>query len=110
MNDSVKRGCKVASVILLAGSLVLLAQIPRENFGLTFVFFTLAFGGMLGNYLLVGEQVNFKRLLLLGILLRGCLFFIAVPRNIAPLTELVCFYSPRSHEWSDGATIRGNAI
>ena len=75
MNDSVKRGLKVASVILLAGSLVLLAQIPRENFGLTFVFFTLAFGGMLGNYLLVGEQVNFKRLLLLGILLRGCLFF-----------------------------------
>ena len=69
------RGFKVASVILLAGSLVLLAQIPRENFGLTFVFFTLAFGGMLGNYLLVGEQVNFKRLLLLGILLRGCLFF-----------------------------------
>uniref|UniRef100_UPI00404826B1 glycosyltransferase 87 family protein n=1 Tax=Algoriphagus sp. TaxID=1872435 RepID=UPI00404826B1 len=42
---------------------------------MTFVFFTLAFGGMLGNYLLVGEQVNFKRLLLLGILLRGCLFF-----------------------------------
>uniref|UniRef100_UPI004048CE41 glycosyltransferase 87 family protein n=1 Tax=Algoriphagus sp. TaxID=1872435 RepID=UPI004048CE41 len=42
---------------------------------MTFVFFTLAFGGMLGKYLLVGEQVNFKRLLLLGILLRGCLFF-----------------------------------
>lgn len=30
---------------------------------------------MLGSYLLAGEQVNFKRLLLLGILLRGCIFF-----------------------------------
>ena len=30
---------------------------------------------MLGSYLLAGEQLNFKRLLLLGILLRGCLFF-----------------------------------
>lgn len=70
-----KRGFKVASVILLVGSLVLLAQVPRENFGLTFGLFTIAFGGMLGSYLLAGEQLNFKRLLLLGILLRGCLFF-----------------------------------
>jgi hypothetical protein len=30
---------------------------------------------MLGSYLLSGEEVNFKRLLLLGIVLRGCLFF-----------------------------------
>ena len=70
-----KRGFRVASVILLIGSLVLLAQVPRENFGLTFSLFTIAFGGMLGSYLLAGEQLNFKRLLLLGILLRGCLFF-----------------------------------
>lgn len=66
---------KVGSVVLLTGALLLLAQVPRENFGLTFVLFTLAFGGMLGNYLLAGEQVNFKRLLLLGIVLRGCIFF-----------------------------------
>lgn len=70
-----KRGFKVASVVLLAGALLLLAQVPRENFGLTVLLFSLAFGGMLGSYLLVGEQINFKRLLLLGIVLRGCLFF-----------------------------------
>ena len=70
-----KRGFKVASVVLLAGALLLLAQVPRENFGLTVLLFALAFGGMIGSYLLAGEEVNFKRLLLLGILLRGCLFF-----------------------------------
>ncbi|MFZ9236764.1 MAG: glycosyltransferase 87 family protein [Algoriphagus sp.] len=70
-----KRGFKVASVLILAGALLLLAQVSRENFGLTLSLFTLAFGGMLGSYLLAGEEVNFKRLLLLGILLRGCLFF-----------------------------------
>ncbi|MCM0041164.1 MAG: DUF2029 domain-containing protein [Algoriphagus sp.] len=41
---------------------------------MTLVLFTLAFGGMLGSYLLAGEEVNFKRLLLLGVVLRGCLF------------------------------------
>ena len=75
MSNPVKRGFKVGSAVLLAGALLLLAQVPRGNFGLTFLLFTLAFGGMLGSYLLAGEQVNFKRLLLLGILLRGCLFF-----------------------------------
>ncbi len=75
MSDPVKRGFKVASVVLLAGALLLLAQVPRENFGLTVLLFSLAFGGMLGSYLLSGEEVNFKRLLLLGVLLRGCLFF-----------------------------------
>jgi alpha-1,6-mannosyltransferase len=75
LSDSVKRGFKVASVVLLAGALLLLAQVPRENFGLTALLFSLAFVGMLGSYLLSGEEVNFKRLLLLGILLRGCLFF-----------------------------------
>ncbi len=70
-----KRGIKVASVVLLAGALLLLAQVPRENFGLTLLLFSLAFGGMLGSYLLAGEAVDFKRLLLLGIILRGCLFF-----------------------------------
>jgi hypothetical protein len=71
----VKRGLKVASWVLLAGALLLLAQVPRENFGLTVLLFSLAFGGMLGSYLLAGEDVNFKKLLLMGILLRGCLFF-----------------------------------
>ena len=75
MSDSVKRGFKVGSVFLLAGAILFLAQVPRENFLLTFLLFTLAFGCMLGSYLLAGEQVNFKRLLLLGILLRGCVFF-----------------------------------
>jgi hypothetical protein len=75
LSDLVKRGFKVASVVLLAGALLFLAQVPRGNFGLTVLLFSLAFGGMLGSYLLAGEQVNFKRLLLLGIVLRGCLFF-----------------------------------
>ena len=75
MSDPVKKGFKVASVVLLAGALLLLAQVPRENFGLTVLLFSLAFVGMLGSYLLAGEEVNFKRLLLLGIVLRGCLFF-----------------------------------
>lgn len=75
MSDLVKRGFKVGIVIILAVALVLLAQVPRENFGLTLFLFTLAFGGMLGSYHLLGEEVDFKRLLLLGILLRGCLFF-----------------------------------
>ena len=70
-----KRGLKVASWVLLAGALLLLAQVPRENFGLTVLLFSLAFGGMLGTYLLAGEEVNFKKLLLMGIVLRGCLFF-----------------------------------
>lgn len=75
MSNSVKRGVTIASVVLLAGALLLLAQVPRESFGWTIFLFTLAFGVMLGSYLLAGEEVNFKRLLLLGILLRGCLFF-----------------------------------
>ena len=75
MSDPVKKGFKVATVVLLAGALLLLAQVPRENFGLTVLLFSLAFVGMLGSYLLTGEEVNFKRLLLLGIVLRGCLFF-----------------------------------
>jgi len=75
LNDSVKKWFKVASVVLLAGALVQLAQVPRENFGLTFLLFTLAFGGLLGSYLLSGKQVDFKRLLLLGIVLRGSIFF-----------------------------------
>jgi hypothetical protein len=75
LSDLVKRGFKVGIAILLAVSLVLLAQVPRENFGLTLFLFTLAFGGMLGSYHLLGEEVDFKKLLLLGILLRGCLFF-----------------------------------
>jgi hypothetical protein len=75
LSDLVKRGFKVASVVLLAGALLFLAQVPRGNFGLTVLLFSLAFGGMLGSYLLAGEQVNFKLLLLLGIVLRGCLFF-----------------------------------
>lgn len=77
MSDPVKKGFKVGSVFLLVGTILLLAQVPRENFGLTFLLFSLAFGGMLGSYLLSGEQVNFKWLLTLGILFRISLFFFA---------------------------------
>ena len=75
MSDRVKTVIKLASVLFLAVALLLLAQVPRENFGLTLFLFTLAFGGMLCSYLLAGDQVSFKRLLLLGLILRGCLFF-----------------------------------
>ena len=70
-----KSALKVALGLVLAGTLLFLAQVPRENFGLTILLFSLAFGGMLGSYLLSEKVVNFKKLLLLGILLRGCLFF-----------------------------------
>ncbi len=75
MSDPVKSVLKVALGLVLAGTLLFLAQVPRENFGLTILLFSLAFGGMLGSYLLSEKVVNFKKLLLLGILLRGCLFF-----------------------------------
>ena len=75
MSDTVKSVLKVALGLVLAGTLLFLAQVPRENFGLTILLFSLAFGGMLGSYLLSEKVVNFKKLLLLGILLRGCLFF-----------------------------------
>lgn len=75
MSDPVKSVLKVALGLVLAGTLLFLAQVPRENFGLTILLFSLAFGGMLGSYLLSEKVVNFKKLLLLGLLLRGCLFF-----------------------------------
>ena len=73
--NPVKRGIKVGSFLVLVVALLLLAQVSRENFGLTFLLFFLAFGGMLGFYLLTEMAVDFKRLLLLGVILRGCLFF-----------------------------------
>jgi hypothetical protein len=75
LSDRVKTVIKVASVLFLAVALLLLAQVPRDNFGLTLFLFTLAFGGMWGSYLFAGDQVSFKWLLLLGLILRGCLFF-----------------------------------
>lgn len=75
MSNCVKTVIKVASVLFLAGALLLLVQVPRENFLLTLLLFSLAFGGMLASYQLAGDQVSFKSLLLLGLILRGCLFF-----------------------------------
>ncbi len=75
MSDRVKTAIKAASVLFLAVALLLLALVPRDNFGLTLFLFSLAFWGMWGSYLLSGDQVSFKWLLLLGLILRGCLFF-----------------------------------
>jgi alpha-1,6-mannosyltransferase len=68
---------KVASLLLLGTALILLAQVPRENFPLTFVLFAVAFGAMLGCYFLSDSKFSFWWILGVGLLFRGSLFFFA---------------------------------
>jgi len=72
-----KSALKVASLLLLGTALILLAQVPRENFSLTWALFTVAFGGMLGCYFLSDSKFSFWWLLGVGVFLRGSLFFFA---------------------------------
>jgi len=72
-----KSALKVASLLLLGTALILLAQVPRENFPLTLALFTVAFGGMLGCYFLSDSKFSFWWLLGVGVFLRGSLFFFA---------------------------------
>jgi hypothetical protein len=68
---------KVASLLLLGTALILLAQVPRENFTLTLVLFAVAFGAMLGCYFLSDSKFSFWWLLGVGLFFRGSLFFFA---------------------------------
>ena len=77
MSTRFKSVLKVASLLLLGTALVLLAQVPRENFPLTFVLFAVAFGAMLGSYFLDWRKDRFWWLLGVGLLFRGSLFFFA---------------------------------
>jgi len=68
---------KVASLLLLGIALVLLAQVPRENFPLTLALFTVAFWGMLGCYFLSESKFSFWWLLGVGVFFRVSIFFFA---------------------------------
>jgi hypothetical protein len=68
---------KVASLLLLGIALVLLAQVPRENFPLTLALFTVAFGGMLACYFLSESKFSFWWLLGVGVFFRVSIFFFA---------------------------------
>lgn len=77
MNIPFKSIVQVALLLLLGTVLILLAQVPRENFPLTLILFTVAFGGMLGYYFLSNSKDSFWWLLAFGLLFRGSLFFFA---------------------------------
>ncbi len=77
MSTHFKSVLKVASLLLLGTALILLAQVPRENFPLTFVLFAVAFGAMLGSYFLDWRKDSFWWLLGVGLIFRGSLFFFA---------------------------------
>lgn len=75
MSNSLKSKGKIASLLLLGSALILLAQVPRENFTLTLVLFIVAFGGMLGSYFLDWRKDSFWWLLVVGLFFRAPLFF-----------------------------------
>lgn len=58
----------------MAGILFFLAQVPREEFSLTFLLFSLAFAGMVGLFFLAEEKLSFRNVLLAGLLLRLAVF------------------------------------
>lgn len=58
----------------MAGILFFLAQVPREEFGLTFLLFSLAFAGMAGLFFLAGEKISFRNVLFAGLMLRFAVF------------------------------------
>ncbi|MDA0314003.1 MAG: glycosyltransferase 87 family protein [Bacteroidetes bacterium] len=77
MSTHFKQVLKVASLLLLGVTLFLLAQVPRENFLLTFILFALGFGGMIGSYFLAGRKESFWLFLGLGVIFRVSIFFFA---------------------------------
>ena len=77
MSTRYKSVLKVASLLLLGIALVLLAQVPRENFPLTLALFTVAFWGMLGCYFLSESKFSFWWLLGVGVFFRVSIFFFA---------------------------------
>lgn len=77
MSTRLKSIVQVASLFLLGTALILLAQVPRENFPLTLALFTVAFGAMLGCYFLSDSKINFWWLFAFGIFFRVSIFFFA---------------------------------
>lgn len=70
-----KSGLTVLFLIASGASLWFLAQVPRENFPLTFLLFFIAFGSMLGMYQLSTEKLQVNQILFMGLVLRACVFF-----------------------------------
>lgn len=58
----------------MAVILFFISQVPREAFGLTFLLFSMAFAGMVGLFFLAEEKLNFRNVLLAGLLLRLAVF------------------------------------
>lgn len=58
----------------MAVILFFLSQAPREEFGFTFLLFSMAFAGMVGLFFLAGEKLSFRKILLAGLLLRLAVF------------------------------------
>jgi len=75
--DTYRKELKYFLILTLTWILFLLAQVPREEFGLTFLLFTLAFVGMMGLFFLSGEKISFRKILLAGLLLRLAVFWFA---------------------------------
>lgn len=74
MNSATKKGLKYALILAMTGILFFLSLVPREEFGLTFLLFSLAFAGMLGLFILSEGKVDFRKILLAGLLLRFAVF------------------------------------
>ncbi len=75
MIDTYRKELKYFLILTLAGIFFSLAQVPREEFGLTFLLFTLAFVGLMGLFFLSGEKISFRKILLAGLLLRFAVFW-----------------------------------
>jgi len=73
--DTYRKELKYFLILSITGISFFLAQVPREEFGLTFLLFTLAFAGMLGLFFLSGEKISCRKTLLAGLLLRFAVFW-----------------------------------
>ena len=75
MISAIKKYLDSVLILLMMGVLFFLGQVPREEFGLTFLLFTLAFAGMIGLFFLCGEKISLRKILLAGLLLRLAVFW-----------------------------------
>jgi alpha-1,6-mannosyltransferase len=74
LNPKLKQGLIYLVVPLMAGLLFILAQIPRTEFALTFLIFSLLFAGMGMVFWFSGEKINWKAIFVAGILFRLAVF------------------------------------
>lgn len=75
MNSATKSRLLYGLILAKAGILFFLAQVPREEFGLIFLLYSLAFAGMAGLLFLAEGKVNFGKILFAGLLLRLAVFW-----------------------------------